>query len=263
MFKKWFKVYLVAVATCLFSYSVWSADQLSFRKYQHVKAFYEEITPTVLEVSEKYQLPAAAILAIAGLESGYGSGYVSQVTGNILSLGAFSSDKELPPLYLPYSSALKKVVFDPVIIKQQGDADLKWKQRPKSLKRDYRPSPYAGTTKNLELLSYNKKMKSKARKANLEDFATRWIVVTSKVDAFRGARLWLDKIVLKNGTSGLYNKAINNDFIGKIGGHPRSFNHRETWPKKVKLIMRKAGLVTLVNDIKNNGLSFNEAWKKL
>lgn len=96
---------------------------MSFRKYQHVKAFYQGITPAVLEVSEKYQLPAAAILAIAGLESGYGSGYESKITGNILSLGAFRDDKELPSLYLPYSSKLKKVVLDPVVIKQQGKAD--------------------------------------------------------------------------------------------------------------------------------------------
>jgi hypothetical protein len=263
MFKTPVKSCLIIVAICLFCSSAWSSEQYSFRKYQHVKTFYQEITPAVLEVSEKYQLPAAAILAIAGLESGYGSGYVSQITGNILSLGAFSSDKELPPLYLPYSSELKKVVFDPAVIKQQGEADLKWKQRPKSLKRDYRPSPYAGTTKKLELLTYHKKLKFKARRANLEDFATRWIVATSKVDAFKGARLWLDQVVSKHGADNLYNDDINHTFIGKIGGHPRSFNHRETWPKKVALIMRKAGLVALVNDIKNNGLSFNEAWEKL
>ena len=117
MFKTPVKSCLIIVAICLFSSSVWSSEQFSFRKYQHVKAFYLGVTPAVLEVSEKYQLPAAAILAIAGLESGYGSGYVSQITGNILSLGAFSSDKELPPLYLPYSSELKKVVFDPAVIK--------------------------------------------------------------------------------------------------------------------------------------------------
>ena len=115
----------------------------------------------------------------------------------------------------------------------------------------------------MELLTYDKKLKFKARRANLEDFATRWIVATSKVDAFKGARLWLDQVVSKNGTGGLYSNDINDTFIDKIGGHPRSFNHRETWPKKVKLIMRKAGLVALVNDIKNNGLSFDEAWEKL
>jgi hypothetical protein len=130
MFKIWLKMYLVAVAICLFSSSVWSSEQFSFRKYQHVKAFYQEITPAVLEVSEKYQLPAAAISAIAGLESGYGSGYVSQITGNILSLGAFSDDKELPPLYLPYSTSLKKVLFDPNLIEQQSEDDLNWKKRP-------------------------------------------------------------------------------------------------------------------------------------
>jgi hypothetical protein len=263
LFVKGAKIYGVALSISLFSASVGSLEQLSFRQYQHVKMFYQEITPAVLEVSEKYQLPAAAILAIAGLESGYGSGYVSQITGNILSLGAFSHDKELPALFLPYSSELDKVIFDPAIIKQQSEADLNWQQRPKSLKRDYRPSPYAGTNAKLELLTEDNALKSLANRACMKDFATRWIVTTSKVNAFKDARLWLDQVVSKNGADRLYNDDINQIFIGKIGGHPRSFNHRGTWPKKVALIMQKVGLVALVNDIKNNNLSFNEAWRKL
>jgi len=236
---------------------------MSFRQYQHVKDFYQEITPTVLDISQKYKLPAAAILAIAGLESGYGSGYVSQITGNILSLGAFSNDKELPALYLPYSSVLEKIIFDPTAIKQHNAESLSWKQRPKSLKRDYRPLPYAGTSDKLELLSYNKDLKESANRACMDDFATRWIVSSSKVDAFKDTRLWLDQVVLKNGDASLYNISINQAFIEKIGGHPRSFNHRASWPKKVNLIMQKAGLVALVHNIKNNDLSFNEAWKKM
>jgi len=257
------KIYWAAVAISLFSPSAGSSEHLSFRQYQHVKTFYQEITPAVLEVSEKYQLPAAAILAIAGLESGYGSGYVSQITGNILSLGAFSHDKELPALFLPYSSKLDKVIFNPSVIKQHSTADLNWQQRPKSLKRDYRPSPYAGTNAKLELLIYNNELKSIANRACMEDFATRWIVATSKVNAFKDARLWLDQVVSKNGVDRLYNDDINQIFISKIGGHPRSFNHRDTWPNKVELIMQKAGLVALANDIKNNNLSFEEAWGKL
>jgi len=263
MFKITLKTYLAIIAICLFSSSVWSSDKFSFRKYEHVKTFYQRITPAALEVSEKYQLPAAAVLAIAGLESGYGSGYVSKITGNILSLGAFSTDNELPSLYLPYSASMKRVLFDPIIIKQQSDDDLAWKQRPESLKRDYRPLPYAGTSDKLAMLKYDKSLRAKAHKACFEDFASRWIISSSKVDAFKNARLWLDDIISKKGMNSLYSNDTNTAFIDKVGGHPRSFNHRESWPKKVKLIMRKAGLVKLVEDIKINNLSFDEAWKKI
>ena len=135
------------------------ANSYPYRKYPHVKEFYSEITINAIVMSKKYNLPAASILAIAGLESGYGSGYVSQITGNILSLGTFKSDKELPIVYLPYSTIRKQVLFDPNEIEKQSKNDLEWKKRPQSYKRDYRPFPHAGTTTNLELLKYDKNLK--------------------------------------------------------------------------------------------------------
>jgi len=56
----------------------------AIRRFSHVKEFYAEITEMVIELSLKHNTPPAVILAIAGLESGYGNGYVSQITGNIL-----------------------------------------------------------------------------------------------------------------------------------------------------------------------------------
>jgi flagellum-specific peptidoglycan hydrolase FlgJ len=91
--------------------SLVNAQDRGFRKYEHVKQFYSQITLDAIEVAKKHDLPAAAILAMAGLESGYGSGYVAQITGNILSLGAFKGDAELPPLYLPYSKSKKKILL--------------------------------------------------------------------------------------------------------------------------------------------------------
>ena len=87
------------------------ANEYSFRKYSHVKNFYQDLTPSALIIAKRYRLPPAALLAISGLESGYNSGYVGQITGNILSLGAYKSDKELPSLYLPWCDSKKAVLF--------------------------------------------------------------------------------------------------------------------------------------------------------
>jgi len=237
------------------------AQDIGFRKYAHVQKFYAAITLDAIAISKKHHLPAAALLAIAGLESGYGSGYVAQITGNILSLGAFKSDAELPALYLPYSKSLKKVLFDPNIINKHKKEDLSYRKRDKSYKRDYRPSPYAGSHNNLELLKYDTTLRDKAYYACLNDFATRWIVKQSNIKAFREARKWLDTLIKENKTNDiLYSMNANTGFIYKIGGIPHSFNYRATWPKKVELIMHKTRLVELVNDIENNNMNFKEAW---
>jgi len=234
----------------------------SFRKYQHVKEFYKDISPYTIKLALKYNVPPAAILAIAGLESGYGSGYVAQITGNILSLGANKNEAMLPPLYLPYSKSLKRIVFDEEEIKKLSKDDLSYKLRAKSYKKDYRPSPYAGTTKNLSILKHNKELMDEARAKNIEDFVSKWISTNSKFKPFREARKYLDRVIKEKGKEALFSKEVNYHFIDLIGGRPNSFNYRKSWPKKVKLIMKKVGLIELVKDIELNHKSFEEAWNK-
>jgi hypothetical protein len=246
----------------LLTFTSLSANTYSYRKYLHVKKFYKEITPIAIEVSKKYNLPAASLLAIAGLESGYGRGYVCQITGNIMSLGAFKSDSELPALTLPYSQSQQKILFDKNEIQKCLKHDLFYKKHNKSLKKDYRPKQYAGTTHNLELLKYNKKLRNKAHKACLNDFATRWISKKSNIKAFRHAKIWLNDVVKNNTCKILFSMNVNKQFIDKIGGVKNSFNYRKSWPKKVKQVMKKAGLVELVNNIENKHMSFDEAWEK-
>jgi hypothetical protein len=140
---------------------------------------------------------------------------------------------------------------------------LSYKKRAKSYKRDYRPSPYAGTPKKLELLKYNPELKRKAYLACLNDFATRWISKDSNMLVFKDARIWLDHLVENDKTKKiLYSMSVNKGFVERIGGVPHSFNYRKTWPKKVILIMKKTRLVSLVDDIANKKMSFEEAWKK-
>ena len=107
-----------------------------YRKYIHVRDFYKDISKEAVEISLKYNVPPAAVLAIAGVESGYGRGYVANITGNILSLGAKSNEPELPALYLPnLKSDVSKVVYGDNINKYTED-QLEWKNRPESLKQD-------------------------------------------------------------------------------------------------------------------------------
>jgi len=254
--------YLSVLLVLAIGFTALNANKYSFRKYQHVKEFYRDLTPKAIDVCLKYNLPPAAVLAIAGLESGYGRGYVAQITGNILSLGAFKGDKELPRLYLPYSKLKKKILFDPNEIKIHPNNDLSWKKRQKSYKRDYRPHPYAGTTKDLELLLYNSTLKCKAHDACLNDFATRWIDKNSKNKVFRDTKIWLDELVSKKDKQILFNMNTNIKFIERVGGHPLSFNYRDSWPKKAKLIMKKVGLVELIDDIYNKKMTFEEAWSR-
>jgi len=255
--------YLLILLALIVSFTTLNADNKhSFRKYQHVKDFYKDITPKAIDICVKHNLPPAAVLAIAGLESGYGRGYVAQITGNILSLGAFKGDKELPRLYLPYSKSKQTILFDPNEIKKYPKSDLSWKKRDKSYKRDYRPHPYAGTTKNLELLIYSNDLRCKAHSACLNDFAQRWMSKNSRIKAFRDTEIWLEKLVSQKGKQILFNINTNKEFIERVGGHPNSFNYRQTWPKKAKLIMRKVGLVELIDDIYNKKMTFEEAWSK-
>ena len=255
------KTPLMILLLLLISFTNLLSSQYSFRKYIHVEGFYSDISLDSIEIGVKNNIPPAAMMAIAGLESGYGSGYVAQVTGNILSLGAFKGDKELPRLYLPYSKSSKSVIFDAKEIKKHSKDDLSWKKRPKSYKRDYRPNPYAGSTKKLELLMYDKKLKDKACKTCLNDFATRWIRGSSKVKVFRDVRAWIDEEVSNKGIEILFDLATNKKFIDMIGGRPHSFNYRKTWPKKAKLIMDRAGLVKLTADMYINKMSFKKAWR--
>jgi len=149
------------------------ANKFKYRKFKNIENFYSSITNDVIQLSVKHHTPPAVILAIAGLESGYGSGYVSQITGNILSLGASKNDTQLPALTIPYCTTdkNKRLLFDPN--EQKQCKELVWKKRPKSLKKDYRPNNIAGKTTNLEFFKYNPNQFKKAKLQSIDDFLTK------------------------------------------------------------------------------------------
>jgi len=238
------------------------AQQFKYREFTNVQNFYSSITKDVIQLSIKHKTPPAVILAIAGLESGYGSGYVSQITGNILSLGANKNEIQLPALNIPYcnSDKNKKVLYSP---KEQDKCnDLIWKQRPKSLKKDYRPISIAGTQQNLDYFNYNQKKFKEAKLKNIEDFLTKWIRKNHKYSPFRNTKLWLDEKIKKEGIKTLFAIETNLEFANKIGGHKNSFNYRDTWPKKVKYILNKTGLAQLCSAMYYEKKSFIKAWNQ-
>jgi hypothetical protein len=233
-----------------------------YRKYMHVKNFYEEILPIAVDVGLEYNIPPAALLAIAGLESGYGRGYVAQITGNILSLGANKSEKELPRLNLPYSKSKKMILYDSIEIQKHPASDLTYKFRSRSYKKDYRPKEIRGSSRQLNYFKYHKKERLAAYRSCFEDFSKIWISKQARYRPFREAREYLDKQVKEYGKKILFNIKTDKEFILLIGGRKNSFNYRKSWRKRVFSIINNVGLPSLVDDVVNHHKSFNKAWSK-
>lgn len=231
----------------------------SLRKYQHVKHFYGLTAEEATKIGLKENIPPAAILAIAGWESGYGEGYVAQITGNMMSLGARKGEAELPPLTLPRNLVSNKIMIDIDKAKRLPKDQVVWQKRPPSLKKDYRPKPYAGTSNNLLYFKNHPKALKQAYVHVMRDFSSSWVSKKSKVPAFFNASKAMDKLVKSEGKAALLKCQVAKEFVRSIGGKPRSFNTRPAWIKHVLKIMDSAGLCTLTQEI-YKGKNFKKAW---
>jgi hypothetical protein len=247
------KKIILLVLICTISFA-----KPTFRKYNHVKKFYQNITKETIQLGIKYNIPPSAILAIAGLESGFGSGYVSKITANILSLGARKGERELPALRVAVDKN-NNVILN---TKNLAPRELVYKNRPPSLKKDYRPSDIAGTKTNLDFFEKNKNLKKIAMLKNIEDFMSSWISTKTKVKAFKDARLYMDNLVKKNGKDVLFDYDTNVKFINLIGGKPRSFNYRKSWVVKSIKILDKTGINDITKAIYFDKKDFNDAWQQ-
>ena len=237
-----------------------NSKKYSLRKYAHVKSFYKGISEKATELCLQNNIPPAALLAITGLESGWNNGYIGQITGNILSLGIRKGDIELPALRLPRLLKTKRILFDSLEIIKYADIELKWEDRPESLKKDYRPIHIAGSKFQLGYFKNNSKAKYDAHIANIKDFVTVFIGRKSRLKAYRNTRKQMDDLVAKHGKGILLEEKTAIDFINGIGGKLNSYNFRKTWPLKVIRILNSAGLVPLTSQL-NQGKSFEESWK--
>ena len=234
-------------------------ETFSYRKYNHVSRFYEKLAVNATEVCLKNNIPPAALLAIAGLESGWNKGYISRITGNILSLGAKKSDIELPSLTLARLIDTNELLFDSLEIHKYKKNEIIWENRPSSLKKDYRPAKWAGTPYNLAYFKYHPEAKAQAHKKNVEEFVTTFISRDSRLKAYRDSRAMMDSLVEEYGKEILLEEQTAIDFVNGIGGKKNSYNYRKSWPKKVTQIIQRAGLAKLTTDI-YKGKSFEESW---
>jgi hypothetical protein len=237
-----------------------TSPKYSLRKYKNVKQFYSKIAKKATSICMENNIPPAAVLAMAGLESGWNQGYISKITGNLLSLGTQRGDYELPALRLPILKSNGQMLFDSVeIIKYTGD-ELNWEDRPPCLKKDYRPYPYAGTPNNLVYFKFNSNEEIQVHIANLTDFVTLFISENSKIPCYRNVRELMDKMVAENGKEILLEKSTAILFINEIGGKPYSFNFRKTWPVKVISIINNAGLADLTAKLYKPENEFASVW---
>lgn len=246
---------LILLNTFLYSYN----KEFSYRKYAHVKIFYEDLIKDTVKLGLEYNIPPAAILAIASVESGYGRGYVASISGNILSLGANKNEKALPSLYLPNIIEPYKIIYNKNEIRKYKKSELRYKQREKSLKKDYRPLDIVGSTKYLDFFDNNQIEKHKANMKNIKDFCTKWISLSNSHIVFKNAKVYLEEEVKKHGKEILFSKEVNENFIKSIGGKKNSFNYRKSWSKKVIQVLTKTGLINLSSQI-NKNKAFEESW---
>ena len=231
----------------------------SLRNYQKVKVFYDLTAEQAVKIGLENNIPPAAILAIAGWESGYGQGYVAQITGNIMSLGARKGEAELPPLKLPRNLKTDQIMIDIDEAKKMPKDQVVWQQRPPSLKKDYRPKPSAGTSDNLLYFREHPIALKQAYAQVMQDFSSSWISKKSQVPVFFNAAKNMDQLVKNEGKAILLNCKVAKAFVKSIGGQPRSFNTRPAWIKHVYSIMDNAGLCPLTEEM-YKGKSFKLAW---
>lgn len=236
------------------------AEKYSLRKYQNVSRFYSRIAKSATTICMENNIPPAAILAIAGLESGWNQGYISKITRNILSLGSRKGDDELPALRLPSLKSNGKILFDSLEIIKYTDDELLWIDRASSLKKDYRPKPLAGSIYNLSYFNSNPEAEFQAHIQNLRDFVTLFISRDSKIPIYRNTRKLMDEMVAKSGKEILLDSSTAMLFINEISGKPYSFNYRKSWPIKINSIIKNAGLDDLTKELYESDTEFINAW---
>lgn len=236
------------------------SKKYSLRKYQNVSRFYSKIAKEATIICMKNNVPPAAILAIAGLESGWNQGYIGKITGNILSLGTRKGDFELPALLLPRLKLNGQILYDSLEIITHTDEELIWENRPPSLKKDYRPQPFAGSIYNLAYFKSYPDKEAEAHLQNITDFVTLFISRDSKIPIYKNTRKLMDEMVAKNGKEILLDSTTAMLFINEISGKPYSFNFRKTWPLKVNNIIRKTGLADLTQNLYKTEKDFENLW---
>lgn len=240
--------------------TVQTQKKYRYRKYNHVKKFYKRLAKPVTDLCMEHRVPPGAVLSILSLESGWGQGYIGNITGNFLSLNATRRDAELPALRMPKNKKTGKIILNKKTLAKTNDSLIVWQDRPSSLKKDYRPIGIAGTKKNLDYFLNHPNELTEANLKNVSDFVSRFISKTSSIKAYREARELLDVAIEKHGIEILFDDALNQQFVNTIGGRQNSYNFRKTWPTKVLNIYKNVGANTLAKQLYIDKQDFETVW---
>jgi len=251
----------IFIIGCTLSTNAQYAKKYRYRKYSHVKSFYQRLSKPVTDLCITHRVPPGIVLSILALESGWGQGYVGQITGNFLSLNAIKKEAELPALKMPKNKKTKKYIINTQELINTPEELIVWQKRPASLKKDYRPEHIAGTKTNLDYFLTHPHELTSANLDNVRDFVTRFISSKSSIRAYREARALLDKAIAKKGIEVLFDDELNRKFVYTIGGKPNSYNFRATWPVKVLNIYKNVGANVLAEQLYIQHLDFKEAWQ--
>lgn len=245
-------IFLGLVALCLLAVRLLippKPPELDLRKFPWVVEFYLELTPIAVEESIRTGIPAPAIMAIAGHESGFGRGYVARVSGNILSLGARGNDIVLPPLTVLESIKGEILLqFDRTIPQDSIPSGYSLVKKPPSCKKDYRPPGICGTDGDFDYFIKNPAGRLAAWRENVRDFTEGRISKDSPVEAYRRAYQFARRLKNSHGRNYVFSKPAAIEFIKLVGGYPGSFNSNPEWPDKVILLLRRAHLSEIAKD---------------
>jgi hypothetical protein len=216
----------------------------------HVTDFFKKLTPLVISESLETGVPPVALLAMAALESGYNTGYVSRITGNILSLNALQNEIMLPSLQLYFHPETKQAILDPQKLKKLLDSGilLELQTRPSALKKDYRPIGIAGTSKHLHYFLNDELLSRHAWKQNIHDFLSGRIHPTHKSPAYRSAYYYSQEIKQRKNLDFLFSQETAIHFLSLVGGKIHSFNANPEWVHKTVNLVKNMGLEIFVQE---------------
>lgn len=227
-------------------------NNLALRNWEkrHVVDFFKKLTPIILEESLQTGVPPAALLAMAALESGYNTGYVSHITGNILSLNALENEAMLPPLKLHIHPGTRQVVLDRQKLTRlmNSGISLELKFRPSALKKDYRPIEIAGTPEHLDYFLNHEHQLMDAWKQNIHDFLSGRIHPDNTSPAYRSAYGYTQEIKQHKNLDFLLSEEAAVRFLSLVGGKPHSFNSNPSWVEKTTNLVKNMGLETFVQE---------------
>ena len=208
-----------------------------------VSNFFKYLTPIILKKTFKKGAPPGAILAIAALESGYGTGYIANVSGNILSLNARKTEPMLPPLTLAITKN-DKIIINGEKIKSMLAAGYPFKviKRPPSYKKDYRPDHIAGKKTHLDYFLHHPNKKYQAWEQNVNDLMFSRVVSDSSIVAYKETSKFCDRLYARKSLRHIFSNKSATKFLTLVGGRPISYNIRTSWRDKSISLLSKLNL---------------------